>query len=99
MSKFENLTKYIPMIDADDIGEWIVDNENDGTPEHPIQIPFVSYSEMVGSFIEDIYDFEEANKEMNLSQYGEILNKNNLQWGSTSMKDAVFSKRFYTKMA
>jgi len=91
MDKFENLTKYISMIDADDIGEWIVNNENDGTPEHPIQFPFVSYSDMVSSFIEDVYDFEEANKEMNLSRYSEILNKKNLQWESTSMKDADIS--------
>lgn len=47
MSNFYILTKYIPTIQADNIGEWIVDKENDGTLEDPIQIPFVDYSEMV----------------------------------------------------
>lgn len=52
MSKFDILTKYISIIQADSIGEWIVDKENDGTPEHPIQMPFVDYSKMVHNFID-----------------------------------------------
>ena len=40
MSKFDILIKYIPIIQADSIGEWVIDKENDGTPEHPIQMPF-----------------------------------------------------------
>ena len=35
MSKFDILTKYIHIIQADSIGEWVVDKENDGTPEYP----------------------------------------------------------------
>ena len=35
MSKFDILTKYIHINQADSIGEWVVDKENDGTPEHP----------------------------------------------------------------
>jgi hypothetical protein len=50
MSRFDVLTKYISMIPLDGIGECIVDNENDGTPEYPIQMPFVVYSDMVYSF-------------------------------------------------
>ncbi|WP_220095908.1 hypothetical protein [Heyndrickxia coagulans] len=41
MSKYDILVQYMPIIQADRIGEGIVDKENDGTPEHPIQIPFV----------------------------------------------------------
>ncbi len=44
MSRFDILVKYIPMIQADSIGKWVVDKENDGTPEHPIQMPIVDYS-------------------------------------------------------
>lgn len=36
MSKFYILTKYIPIIQADSIGEWVVDKVNDGTQEHSI---------------------------------------------------------------
>lgn len=32
---FEQLVGLIDGIKKDSIGEWIVDRENDGTPEHP----------------------------------------------------------------
>ena len=89
--KFENLIKYISLLDNDSIGTWIIDHENDGTPEHPIQMPFVNYSEMVHHFIEDVYDFNENNKDFELTHYGEILEKNGLEWGTKSMSDADVS--------
>ena len=91
MSKFDILTKYIPIIQADSIGEWVIDNENDGTLEHPIQMPFVDYSEMVDNFIDDVYAFEESNKDMELTRYEDILKDNGLEWDSESMKNADIS--------
>ena len=38
---FENLTKYLTEFSQGEFGSWVVDYENDGTPEHPIQIPHV----------------------------------------------------------
>lgn len=32
---YESLTVLINEIKTDSIGEWIVDKENDGSPEHP----------------------------------------------------------------
>lgn len=91
MNKFENLIKHLPLLEDDNIGTWIIDRESDGTPEHPIQIPFVNYSEMIHRFIEDVYDFEEKNKDFELTRYGEILEKNGLEWGSKSMREADVS--------
>lgn len=91
MSKFDILTKYISTIQSDSIGEWIVDKENDGTPAYPIQMPFVGYSEMVHHFIDDVYIFEESNKDMELTRYGDILNDNGLEWDSESMRNADVS--------
>ena len=91
MKKFENLIKYLPLLEDDNIGTWIIDRENDGSPEHPIQMPFVNYSEMVHRFIKDVYDFEEKNKDFELTRYGEILEKNGLEWGSKSMSEADVS--------
>lgn len=91
MKKFENLIKYLPLLEDDNIGVWIIDRENDGTPEHPIQMPFVNYSEMAHNFIKDVYDFEEKNKDFELTRYGEILEKNGLEWGSKSMREADVS--------
>ena len=91
MSKFDILTKYISMIQTDNIGEFVIDKENDGTPEHPIQMPFVGYSEMVHNFIDDVYTFEKSNKDMEPTRYGEILKDNGLEWDSESMKSADIS--------
>ena len=91
MKKFENLIKYLLLLEDDNIGTWIIDRENDGSPEHPIQMPFVNYSEMVHDFIKDVYDFEEKNKDFELTRYGEILEKNGLEWGSKSMSEADVS--------
>ena len=91
MSKFDILTKYISMIQTDSIGEFVIDKENDGTPEHPIQMPFVDYSEMVHNFIDDVYTFEKSNKDMELTRYGEILKDNGLEWDLESMKSADIS--------
>ena len=89
--KFKNLIKYLSLLDSDSIGTWIIDHKNDGTPEHPIQMPFVNYSEMVHHFIEDVYDFNENNKDFELTHYVEILEKNGLEWGTKSMSDADVS--------
>lgn len=91
MSKFDILTRYIPIIQADSIGELVIDNENDGTLEYPIQMPFVDYSEMVDNFIDDVYAFEESNKDMELTRYEDILKDNGLEWDSESMKNADIS--------
>jgi len=92
MSKFENLTKYLPHLDEDRFGAWFIDHKNDGTPEHPIQMPFVNYSEMVHHFIDDVYDFSDNNSDFELTRYGDILTQNGLEWGGKSMSDADVSK-------
>lgn len=91
MSRFDILTKYIPIIQDDSIGEWIFDKENDGTHEHPIQVPFVNYSEVVNNFIDDVYTFRKNNEDMELSRYGEILKDNGLEWDPVSMENADVS--------
>ena len=88
---FEPLTKYLEQITNDDIGTWITDHKNDGTPEHPIQMPFVNYSVMVHHFIDDVYEFIENHKDMELNHYGEILNESGIDWGTQSMSDADVS--------
>lgn len=88
MNKYDNLIKYLPALEDDNFGDWILDRENDGTPEHPIQMPFVSYSAMVHQFIEDVYAFVDENKDFELNHYYTILEQNGLEWGSKSMREA-----------
>ena len=84
--KFEILTQYIPQLKGDKFGEWIIDRENDGTEEYPIQMPFVSYSQIVDSFIDSVYQFIESNKDMQLDRYGDILTENGLEWNCRTMQ-------------
>jgi len=89
--KFVILTKYISQLAEAEYGNWIIDNENEGTVENPIHMPFVNYSDFVSAFIQDVYKCIDDNEDMELNQYGEILEKNGLEWGIKSMKDADVS--------
>ena len=89
MKQFSELTKYIPMIEQNEIGHWQIDRENDGTPEHPIQFPFVIYSEMVNQFVHDVYVLVDQHHEWELNHYGQILEENGLRWDSRSMSGAI----------
>ena len=86
---FENLTKYLTEFSQGEFGSWVVDNENDGTPEHPIQMPHVNYSGMVNSFTHDVYAFVDDHQEMCLNRYQGILKANGIEWGMDSMATAV----------
>ncbi|MCT8977881.1 DUF6508 domain-containing protein [Clostridium sp. CX1] len=88
MNKFERLTKYIPLIQDDKFGQWIIDKENDGIPEHRIHMPFVNYSQTVDFFHEDLYKFCEEHPEYEHTRYGETLEANGLKWGTESMEAA-----------
>lgn len=91
MSQFESLTKYIPMLREDYFGEWVIDQENDGTDERPIQMPFVNYSETVRHFIEDVYTFAEHHQEMELTRYREILIENGIEGIPNDMENVDIS--------
>ena len=89
--KFTELTAFIPRIKDDSFGEWIIDRENDGTPEHPIQFPYVHYSRVVDEFIDTLYAFCGAHPEFEHTRYGETLDNLGIDWGSTSMEQADVS--------
>ena len=89
---FEELVGLIDKIKDDSIGEWIVDKENDGTLEHPIQMPFVVYSRVVRQFERVVYNFEEEHPEFELNQYGSILERYDIKWETQSMSTVDVSK-------
>lgn len=91
MGRFQKLTDYIPKLTRDEFGSWIIDRENDGTQEHPIQMPFVNYSSVVDSFVEDVYQFMAANGDMELDRYSDILHENGIEWGNRSMSNVDVS--------
>lgn len=91
-SKFDNLLSFIPVLKDDGFGEWIIDHKNDGTQKHPIQFPFVSYSESVIELEHAIYEFKQDNPDYELDHYGEILNENGIEWSTQSMEAADVSR-------
>lgn len=91
-SKFDDLIGFIPVIKNENFGKWIIDHENDGTPEHPIQFPFVNYSECVNELVHAIYEFHNNNLDMELNDYCAILKENGIEWNADSMEKADVSK-------
>lgn len=89
---FEELVGLIDKIKDDSIGEWIVDKENDGTLEHPMQMPFVVYSSVVRLFEQAVYGFEEDHPEFELNRYGSILERYDIKWETQSMSTVDVSK-------
>lgn len=89
---YDRLVSFIDKLKEDSIGDWIVDKENDGSPEHPIQLPFVAYSGIVRQFEREVYQFEKDHPEYELNRYGSILEKYNIKWGSKSMSTVDVSK-------
>jgi len=78
---YEHLTLFLPMFDKETYGEWNVDKENDGSAEHPFQMPFVNYSAFVEKLHEAIYEFQDEHPDFKLNRYYEILEKHNIKWG------------------
>ena len=69
MAKYELLTKYIHVFENGDFGEWFIDKENDGSMEHPIQMPYVMYSRTIDDFIDDVHRFVDLHEDMGLTDY------------------------------
>ncbi|MDQ0219806.1 hypothetical protein ELQ35_16570 [Peribacillus cavernae] len=87
-SKFKVLTKYIGKLsDTENFGDWIFDRKNDGSSEHPIQMPFVNYDELVKMFVDEFYHFSQSHTEYKLTNYGSILEDNGLKWNTRVMRN------------
>ena len=84
---FSVLTDFIDILSKDEYGEWVIDKVNDGTPEHPIQMPYVNFSEAMSHFIKILYQFCEDHPEYEYTQYCETLEKNGLQWDAKIMSE------------
>lgn len=86
---YESLTKYLDEFTGAEFGTWIIDKKNDGTPEHPLEFPFVNYSRVVDQFIHDVYSFVDNHEEMGLHSYQKVLEENGIKWNAKSMETAV----------
>lgn len=82
--RFWALTKYIGrFIGSDPYGEWIIDNNGDGSPEYPFHFPWVYYSLPVESFIVEANQFALNHPEF--KPYSEVLERHGLKWSHDEM--------------
>ena len=84
---FDELTAFLSKLQNNDCGEWIIDRENDGNQEHPIQFPFVAYTHMVKEFTDIVYRFVDEHKDMELNHYYNILAAAGIEWNGKSMEN------------
>ncbi len=82
---YEELTRYLEAAGREPQGEWVIDTQNDGTLEHPIQVPYVSYSKMAEDLMRDIYAFDREHPEYHMNQYSRVLAEKHIEWGTKAM--------------
>lgn len=88
---FQELTGFIERLDSEEYGNWVIDKENDGSPEHPIQTPYVNYGREAIAFENAVYKFVDEHPEYDMKNYREILEKAGIEWGTNSMEGAIVS--------
>lgn len=88
---YESITHLMSKLYEEEFGTWIVDRESKGTMDDPIQMPYVSYSPAVSELVKAVYAFVDEHPDYELTNYGEILNSNGLEWSSQSMSGADVS--------
>ena len=89
--KYEKLTTFLSNFAENRFGDWVVDQENDGTEEHPIQLPFVNYDSVVYEFVDAVYTFINTHNTFGAENYGDVLSRANIEWSLESMENADVS--------
>jgi hypothetical protein len=90
---YESLTRYLPEFEkGDKYGEWVVDRESKGTPDDPIQMPYVDFGPVMNGVYDAVYAFVDEHPEFELTRYNEILEKNGLEWDGMVMERADVTK-------
>ncbi len=90
---YKALTDYLPQLEDIEYGRVCPEKQTgDGSMEHPFQMPYVVYNEIVDGLIDEVYRFVDAHPEYKLNRYNEILEKNRITWGDKDMTEADVSK-------
>ena len=90
---YEKLISYLPELEGENqqFGEWIIDRVNDGSPEHPIQMPFVSFGPVMEGIYNAVYVIVDQHPELNLVKYQDILKAHGIDLDGRLMKNADVS--------
>ena len=91
MKKFNELTKYIPKLEGDNFGQWVIDEVNDGSPEHPIQMPYTLLDDVADDFMDSLIKFCREHPEYEDEGYHDTLKENGIEWSQEDMESADVS--------
>lgn len=91
---FAPLTKFIELLQGIKYAErYPKEQTGDGSLEHPYQIPYYIYDDVVCQFENAIYQFQEDYPEFQLYQYRDILLWSGIKWDEEAMTKEDVSKR------
>lgn len=74
-NKYDKLIGFLELLEKDNIGEWITDENPKDTKDAVIRLPYPKYSETVTELIAAVYEFAQENPEYELINYREQLEK------------------------
>lgn len=89
MAKYEQLTRYLSFFENEEYGKLIVDEDNDGSPEHPRRWPFIDYSPVVNDFRYDLFDFCKKHPEYEHTSYIKTLNNYGINNANEVSQDII----------
>ncbi len=78
METFKLLTRHLPILKEDSIGEWMNINHDDDSQSDSFVPPFFVYSPAVEKFIADVYHFAAMCPEFHMKKHTQILQENNI---------------------
>lgn len=80
---FEKLTEFLPKLQNDSYGEWVPMKKTDDA----LIAQYVIYSDTVHDFIKAVYAFIDTHKEMQLTNYMEIIEAAGIELNTLKSED------------
>ena len=90
--KYKSLTRFIPKLEGANFGDWIIDHENDGTPEHPIHMPFVHYHQAVVDLVEAIHRYVYEHENTGIKDYRSYIENKGIEYRDETIANLDVSK-------
>lgn len=89
---YDSLISFIPRLKNIEYAKLYPEQQTgDGSIEHPFQMPFYEYADVVHEFEKEVYKFEKDHPEFQLNTYNNIFLMNGLRWDEEVMTKADVS--------
>ena len=75
---YEALTALLPELECEKVGEWIIDEEGEGTMEKPLHMPWVYRGKVMCKVSYEIYRFYREHPEYEIGNYMKVLKQKGL---------------------